>query len=151
MEGSSALAVAVALWAVGIIALEARTPIAHAFSPAASGKALLGLLGSGELWPHVVASLKRVALGILFAVLLGVPAGLALGMSHGIRQAVTPLFQLLRMISPLSWMPLAVMTLGIGDAPVVSCLSSPQSGRSCSTLPRVLLRWIRTGCDWPRA
>lgn len=116
------LVAAVALWAVGIIVLEARTPIAHAFSPAASGKALLGLLGSGELWPHVGASLKRVALGILFAVLLGVPAGLALGMSHGFRQAVTPLFQLLRMISPLSWMPLAVMALGIGDAPVVFLL-----------------------------
>lgn len=116
------LAGAVALWAVGVLALEARTPIAHAFSPAVSGKALLGLLGSGELWPHVVASLKRVALGILFAVLLGVPAGLALGMSHAFRQAVTPLFQLLRMISPLSWMPLAVMALGIGDAPVVFLL-----------------------------
>ncbi|MCK9508707.1 MAG: ABC transporter permease, partial [Pigmentiphaga sp.] len=118
----SGLAMAVALWAVGILMLESRTPIANTFSPLASGKALLSLLGSGELWPHVVASLKRVLLGTLMAVLIGVPVGLALGLSRTFRESVTPLFQLLRMISPLSWMPLAVMMLGIGDAPVVFLL-----------------------------
>ncbi|MGP1615649.1 MAG: ABC transporter permease, partial [Pollutimonas bauzanensis] len=113
---------ALALWALGVAALEARTPIARAFSPAASGRALLSLLAAGELWPHALASLKRVGLGIVLAVSAGVPAGLALGLSPTFRAAVTPLFQLLRMISPLSWMPLAVMALGIGDAPVVFLL-----------------------------
>lgn len=121
LPGAGLLA-ALALWALGVAALETRTPIAHAFSPGASAVALQALLLDGSLWPHVVASLRRVLLGLLLAVLIGVPAGLALGLSPAFRQAATPLFQLLRMISPLSWMPLAVMALGIGDAPVVFLL-----------------------------
>jgi ABC-type nitrate/sulfonate/bicarbonate transport system permease component len=43
--------------------------------------------------------------------------------SRALAAAAMPLFQLLRMISPLSWMPLAVMVLGVGDAPVYFLLA----------------------------
>ncbi|KAF1022193.1 MAG: Bicarbonate transport system permease protein CmpB [Paracidovorax wautersii] len=116
------LLAALALWELGVAALASRTPIAHTFSPGASAAALQSLLAGGELWPHIAASLRRVLIGLLLALLIGVPAGLALGLSPTFRLAVTPLLQLLRMISPLSWMPLAVMALGIGDAPVIFLL-----------------------------
>ncbi len=105
------LLLAVLLWALGVWALSAATPIAHDFSPTEAAKALLHLLADGQFWHHLFIGLKRVAIGLLGALLIGVPLGVLSGMSVHFALATTPLFQLLRMISPLSWMPLAVMTL----------------------------------------
>jgi len=73
--------------------------------------------------PHLVAytrdSLFRVACGYLAAVLLGVPVGLALGWWSGLAKAANPLIQMLRPISPLAWMPLAVIWFGVSNlAPI---------------------------------
>lgn len=116
------LVLALAVWGLGVTALESRTPIAHLFSPVSAFKALGAMVQSAELWGHVGASVQRVAWGMLIAMVLGIPAGLALGLSPWFRRGASPLVQVLRMISPLSWMPLAVMVLGIGDAPVVFLL-----------------------------
>ena len=110
--------VAIMLWSVGVQALEARTPIATMFAPLETFKAFEQLVRGPDIWIHVVTSLKRVAIGLLFAILFGVPLGILAGMSKAFSQATSPVFQLLRMVSPLSWMPLAVMVLGVGDAPV---------------------------------
>jgi NitT/TauT family transport system permease protein len=48
----------------------------------------------------------------------GVPIGLAIGASRAVESGTSGAFQFLRMISPLSWMPIAVMVFGIGDAPI---------------------------------
>lgn len=117
------LLAALALWAAGATALSDVASISQAFSPQAAGRALWRLTGSGELWPHVAISLRRIGLALALALLIGVPIGLALGLSRRFALACTPLFQLLRMISPLSWMPLAVMALGVGDAPVIFLLT----------------------------
>ncbi|HVE72535.1 MAG TPA: ABC transporter permease [Thermoanaerobaculia bacterium] len=73
--------------------------------------------------PHLVAytrdSLFRVACGYLAAVLLGIPAGLALGWWSGAARAANPVIQMLRPISPLAWMPLAVIWFGVSNlAPI---------------------------------
>jgi NitT/TauT family transport system permease protein len=73
--------------------------------------------------PHLGAyigdSLWRVACGYLAAVVLGVPVGLALGWWSGLATAANPLIQMLRPISPLAWMPLAVIWFGVSDlAPI---------------------------------
>jgi NitT/TauT family transport system permease protein len=68
-------------------------------------------------------SLQRLGVGLGAAVLLGVPLGLLVGLWAPFAQATTPLFQFLRMVSPLSWMPLAVIVLGVGDAPVYFLLA----------------------------
>jgi len=94
------------------------SPMAAQFSPAATWGAAVRLLVSGELWPHTGASLRRVAVGLAAALAVGVPLGLLVGVSRGFERATSLSFQFLRMVSPLSWMPLAVMVLGIGDAPV---------------------------------
>lgn len=80
------------------------------------------LRGLGDL-PHLGAyaadSLFRVAAGYLTAVLLGVPVGLALGWWKPLASAANPLIQMLRPISPLAWMPLAVIWFGVSNlAPI---------------------------------
>lgn len=73
--------------------------------------------------PHLAAyirdSLFRVACGYAAAVLLGVPVGLLLGWFGGAARAANPLIQMLRPISPLAWMPLAVIWFGVSNlAPI---------------------------------
>ncbi len=80
------------------------------------------LRGVREL-PHLRAyigdSLFRVACGYGAAILLGVPAGLALGWWSAAARAANPLIQMLRPISPLAWMPLAVIWFGVSNlAPI---------------------------------
>jgi nitrate/nitrite transport system permease protein len=56
-------------------------------------------------------SVGRVALGFLLAVLVAVPAGFVIGMSPLVHRALDPFIQVLKPISPLAWMPLALFTL----------------------------------------
>ena len=55
--------------------------------------------------------------------LAGVPAGLLIGRIAWLDRASSTAIQFFRMISPLSWMPIAVMVLGIGDAPIYFLLA----------------------------
>lgn len=61
--------------------------------------------------------------GLSVTIAIGVPLGVILGLSRPLEQTTSALFQFIRMISPLSWMPLAVMVLGIGDLPVYFLLT----------------------------
>ncbi len=97
--------------------------LAKSFTPQATFAALGELCRSGEIWPHLDASLRRVAYGLAIAALIGVPLGLLQGMIPRFERATSILFQFVRMISPLAWMPIAVMLLGVGDAPVLFLLS----------------------------
>lgn len=115
--------VALALWQLGVTALEKQTPIAAAFAPLEAFRALVQLLDGTYIWHDIGLSLRRVAYGLLAAIAIGVPLGVLVGSSRRVAAALMPLFQLLRMVSPLSWMPLAVMTLGVGDAPVYFLLA----------------------------
>lgn len=53
----------------------------------------------------------------------GVPLGILIATWDAFSRSASPLFQFLRMVSPLSWMPLAVMVFGVGDAPVYFLLA----------------------------
>ncbi|MET0265030.1 MAG: ABC transporter permease [Duganella sp.] len=114
---------ALALWQAGVSALERQTPVAAAFAPLASLRALAQLLQGVHIWHDIALSLRRVTYGLAAATLIGVPLGVLVGSSRRAAAALMPLFQLLRMVSPLSWMPLAVMALGVGDAPVYFLLA----------------------------
>ncbi len=117
------LLAAALLWAAGAGWLGATTPVASAFAPQATAEALQALLFGRDLWGHVAFSLQRVAVGLAIALVLGIPLGVLTGLSPLFSRATTPLFQFARMISPLSWMPIAVMVLGVGDAPVYFLLA----------------------------
>jgi len=74
---------------------------------------------SGRLVNDAIASLFRVSSGFLLSVALGVPAGLLLGHSVRAREALLPLVNFFRSLSPLAWIPFAILWLGIGDAPAI--------------------------------
>ena len=76
---------------------------------------LADLIRHGLLLKYVVASLFRVTWGFGLAVLLAIPLGLAIGWNRRAEMAVNPLIQLLRPISPLAWIPIAILWFGVGD------------------------------------
>ena len=117
------LSLAVALWWAAVHGLGAHSLMAGKFSPENTWAAALEMLRGRDIWQHALASLQRVGLGLLAALLVGVPLGLMVGSWKRIDRLTSMLFQFLRMISPLSWMPVAVMTLGVGEAPVVFLLA----------------------------
>ena len=59
---------------------------------------------------HLIYSLRRVLLGFALALLVAVPLGFALGLFPSVYRALNPFIQVLRPISPLAWMPLALYT-----------------------------------------
>ncbi|WP_428827914.1 ABC transporter permease [Azonexus sp. IMCC34842] len=113
------LLLAVALWWLAIHGLGRDSLMAARFSPERTWLAMLELASGQDIWLHALASLQRVGFGLLIALLIGVPLGLLAGSCATFNRLTSTTFQFLRMISPLSWMPLAVMTLGVGEAPVV--------------------------------
>ncbi|OTE98070.1 ABC transporter permease [Crenothrix sp. D3] len=119
----SGILVAVFLWWAGTSLLATENSLLLSFSPVACFQALLQLLQTGEIFTHIRVSLERVLLSLLFALLVGIPLGIVVGLSKVLEKATSPLFQFIRMISPISWMPLAVMMFGIGDAPVYFLLT----------------------------
>ena len=64
---------------------------------------------------QLVHSLGRVGLGFLLAVMVAIPVGFLIGMSPLMRKAFDPFIQVLKPISPLAWMPLALYTLKDSD------------------------------------
>jgi NitT/TauT family transport system permease protein len=76
----------------------------------------LELLRDGTLWQHIGASLMRVGSGFVLAVCVAVPLGLWMGWVRGVYQTLNPIFQLLRPISPIAWIPIAILWFGVGNA-----------------------------------
>jgi hypothetical protein len=84
-------------------------------SPREVEKGLAELLRHHVLWGDIVDSLRRVAAGFGLAVLLGIPLGLTLGWYPAANQVVNPTMQILRPISPIAWIPVAIIFFGVGD------------------------------------
>lgn len=63
---------------------------------------------------HMLASLGRFGMGFGFAALIGVPLGLAMGWFRLLDDIVTPLFDALRFIAPVAWVPFAALWFGTG-------------------------------------
>jgi NitT/TauT family transport system permease protein len=76
----------------------------------------LELAQDGTLWEHITASLMRVGIGFGLAMLVGIPLGLWMGWVAGAYRTFNPIFQMLRPISPIAWIPLAILWFGVGDA-----------------------------------
>lgn len=74
---------------------------------------------SGRLPNDIIASLFRVFIGFALAAAAGIPLGLALGHHARFRQALLPLVNFFRSLSPLAWIPFAILWFGIGDLPAI--------------------------------
>ncbi|MES2320248.1 MAG: ABC transporter permease [Pseudomonadota bacterium] len=75
----------------------------------------LELAADGTLWEHIGASLFRVGTGFLIAVLVAIPTGLWMGRVDAVYRTLNPLFQIMRPISPIAWIPLAILWFGMNE------------------------------------
>lgn len=75
----------------------------------------LELIEDGTLWGHISSSLMRVATGFFIALAMAVPLGLWMGRVNGAYTTLNPVFQILRPISPIAWIPLAILWFGVGN------------------------------------
>lgn len=66
------------------------------------------------LGTHILASLKLASIGFLLAIVIGVPMGLLMGYFRFAEAFLNPLFEIVRPIPPLAWIPVVLLTLGIG-------------------------------------
>src|SRR4030095_2802293 len=74
---------------------------------------------AGRLFDDLVASIFRVTTGFALAVAFGIPLGLVLGHRARARVALLPTVNFFRNLSPLAWIPFAILWFGIGDKPAV--------------------------------
>ena len=79
-------------------------------------RGIIELIQKGLLLKYIVASLFRVTWGFTLAVLIGVPGGLLLGWYGRAFQAFNPIIQIMRPISPIAWIPVAILWFGVSDA-----------------------------------
>jgi NitT/TauT family transport system permease protein len=80
------------------------------------------LIRKQVLWRDIIDSLRRVAIGFGAATLIGIPLGLTLGWYPAANHVVNPLLQILRPISPIAWIPVAIILLGVGDHAATSLI-----------------------------
>jgi len=88
-------------------------------SPLDVRRGLAELARRGVLWGYIGDSLRRVLVGFSVAVVLGVPSGLALGWYPAAAQVVNPVIQMVRPISPIAWIPIAIVWFGVGERSAV--------------------------------
>jgi len=80
------------------------------------------LVRHGLLLKYIVASLFRVTWGFLLAAVSAIPLGLAIGWYPRAEMALNPIIQILRPISPLAWIPIAILWFGVGDLAAISLI-----------------------------
>lgn len=92
----------------------------EAFAPQnAIFEGLPKLWGYGEIQSAITASGWRLGVGLLLAIAVGVPVGVVVGMSRLVAETTHVPFQLLRMTSPLSWEPIAVIAMATWNQAVI--------------------------------
>ena len=89
------------------------------FAPEPALKAFSDLVTSGSLFENSLPSLKRIFLGIIIALAIGIPLGVAIGRFSLLNDSTHLPFQFLRMISPLAWMPIAVLIYPSWDSAII--------------------------------
>lgn len=109
------MALMIALWWVVVV----KTDSLIFPTPLQVVTGTLELAEDGSLWEHIRASLFRVGTGFGVAVLVAVPTGLWMGRIDGVYRTLNPVFQIMRPISPIAWIPLAILWFGVGNvAPI---------------------------------
>jgi ABC-type nitrate/sulfonate/bicarbonate transport system permease component len=107
------MAVFAAIWHA--LALWTANPVLLP-TPLAAFEAIVDLARSLELFQHAAISLGRMALSLIIAAGIAIPLGLAMGLNRKLDAIVDPTVELLRPISGIAWIPLALFIFGIGNA-----------------------------------
>jgi sulfonate transport system permease protein len=106
-----------ALWSLvsgAVIVLRLFNPI-FLPGPWVVAGALVTMAAKGELWPHIAATLERVALGFSTGAVIAIVLGLPAGYFRSVRNVVEPVVEMLRPIPPLALLPLFIVWVGIGE------------------------------------
>ncbi len=105
------LIIFLSIWTAGGYAIFSQPDFSQfsGFLPMPTIKALWQLIKDPAFWHSVAASLRRIAIGIGVAFILGMPSGLLIGYFRKIQIATYTPIQFIRMISPLAWMPIAML------------------------------------------
>ena len=109
------IAVLLVIWQIAVT----RQTIHLLPSPVEVVGGIADLVRHGLLLKYAVASLFRVTWGFLLAAGLAIPLGLSIGWYRRAEMAFNPLIQILRPISPLAWIPIAILWFGVGDLAAV--------------------------------
>lgn len=88
-------------------------------SPAKTLEAYEQIIANNSLQIGIIDSLYRYILGLIFGVIFGVFVGFIFGFNPKFASAFDPLFNLLRPISPIAWVPMVLIIFGIGDLPTI--------------------------------
>src|SRR5471032_1177541 len=105
------LAALIALWWIVVV----QTDSVIFPTPLQVVNGTLELAADGTLWDDIGASLFRVATGFGLAAVVAIPMGLWMGRVDGAYITLNPIFQILRPISPIAWIPLAILWFGVGN------------------------------------
>ena len=118
---SLGLLILAALWWLGgyMIAMNPKTQSFSGFGLVPTLQAFPELWNLGKLQKAIAASMYRLGGGMLIAIAIGVPIGIIMGRSKRFRDLSNSAFQFLRMISPLSWMPIAVFVFKAWDDSII--------------------------------
>ena len=105
----------------------------------------------GSLWTNIVASLGRVALGLVVSVPLAVGAGVAVGLSRRLAAVLEPVAGFFNSLSGIAWLPLAVTWFGLGWVSVTFIMANTvfflvffNTLVGVRTVPRVFEHAVRT-------
>ena len=105
------IGVLLAIWQIAV----SRHPVHLLPGPLEVVGGIADLARRGLLLKYVIASLFRVTWGFALAVVLAIPLGLTIGWFRRAEMAFNPIVQILRPISPLAWIPIAILWFGVGD------------------------------------
>lgn len=139
-----------AIWSFGgwLVASNPSTASFADFAPGPTFARLADMIAQGEIWRDAGPSLYRVAWGLFWATAIGVPLGIAIGRMPLLREITNIPFQLLRMISPLAWMPIAVLAFASWNSAIVFLVAIaavwPITFATANGLRKVDPAWFRT-------
>jgi NitT/TauT family transport system permease protein len=107
LEGLASVVAFVLLWQA---AVTLQVPyISNLPYPAEVWKSLASVVTTEGYWISWAESLKRILVSFLVAQVLGIPLGLFMGMSRSFKQILFPVFEVVRPIPPIAWIPLAIL------------------------------------------
>ena len=138
----------IAIWWIVVV----RTESAIFPTPWQVVAGALELARDGTLWDHIGASLFRVGTGFGLALVVAIPLGLWMGWVGGVYRTLNPIFQMLRPISPIAWIPLAILWFGVGDvSPIFLIFISsvfPMIVQTTSGVHTIERRYLRAAANF---
>ena len=143
------LAVLFGLWWLGgwLLYNNPATRSFATFGPGPTFGEMSYLLEDGTIYSAIKSSGYRFGIGMLLAIVTGVPVGILMGRSRVFRRLSNTPFQFLRMISPLSWEPIAVIAFATWDQAIIFLISMaavwPVAFATAAGLAKVDPAWFK--------